>query len=91
MGLTYRLKGAHNLADLSTYDGGIFWRWTLNSILYSVVGSAATTMVCALTGYALAICHFRGRKTILGVVPASLLVPGTILAQPTYLLLVGLV
>ena len=79
-----------NLADLSTYDGGIFWRWTLNSILYSVVGSAATTMVCALTGYALAIYHFRGRRTILGVVLASLLVPGTILAQPTYLLLVGL-
>ena len=79
-----------NLADLSRYDGGIFWRWTLNSILYSVVGSAVTTMVCAFTGYALAIYHFRGRKTILGAVLASLLVPGTILAQPTYLLLVGL-
>lgn len=77
-----------NVAELSKYDGGIFWRWTLNSILYSVVGSGFTTLVCAITGYALSIYKFRGRKIIVGAVLVSLLVPGTILAQPTYLLLV---
>ncbi|WP_292809537.1 carbohydrate ABC transporter permease [Microbacterium sp. HA-8] len=79
-----------NLAELSTYDGGIFWRWGLNSIIYSVIGSALTTLVCAMTGYALAVYRFRGRNVLISVVLASLLVPGTVIAQPTYVLLVGM-
>lgn len=79
-----------NLIELSTYDGGIFWRWTLNSVIYSIFGSALTTLVCAATGYALALYRFRGRSALLAVVLASLLVPGTVIAQPTYVLLVGM-
>lgn len=79
-----------NLAALSTYDDGIFWRWSLNSIIYSVLGSALTTFVCALTGYALAVYRFRGRSVLLALVLASLLVPGTVIAQPTYVLLLNL-
>jgi multiple sugar transport system permease protein len=79
-----------NLAELSTYDDGIFWRWGLNSIIYSVIGSALTTLVCAMTGYALAVYRFRGRNVLISVVLASLLVPGTVIAQPTYVLLVGM-
>ena len=79
-----------NIAALSAYDGGIYWRWTLNSVLYSVVGSILTTLVSALTGYALAIYRFKGRTIILGAVLGSLLIPGTVLAQPTYVLLVGM-
>jgi multiple sugar transport system permease protein len=79
-----------NLAALSTYDGGIFWRWGLNSIIYSVIGSALTTLVCAITGYALAVYRFRGRGVLISVILASLLVPGTVIAQPTYVLLVGM-
>ena len=77
-----------NLVELSTHDGGIFWRWTLNSAVYSVFGSLLTTLVCAVTGYALAVYRFAGRRTIIGIVLASMLVPGTVLAQPTYVLLV---
>lgn len=79
-----------NLVALSTYDDGIFWRWSVNSIIYSVIGSALTTFVCALTGYALAVYRFRGRNTLIAVILASLLVPGTVIAQPTYVLLVGM-
>lgn len=79
-----------NLANLSSYDGGIFWRWGLNSIIYSVVGSALTTFVCAATGYALAVYQFRGKGTLLAVILGSLLIPGTVIAQPTYVLLVNL-
>lgn len=79
-----------NLAALSSYDGGIFWRWGLNSIIYSVIGSALTTLVCAVTGYALAVYRFRGRGILISVILASLLVPGTVIAQPTYVLLVGM-
>lgn len=79
-----------NLVQLSTYDGGIFWRWSLNSIIYSVLGSALTTLVSAATGYALALYRFRGRNVLLAIVLGSLLVPGTVIAQPTYVLLVGM-
>jgi len=79
-----------NLAALNSYEGGIFWRWGLNSIIYSVIGSAFTTLVCALTGYALAVYRFRGRAALITVVLASLLVPGSVIAQPTYVLLVQL-
>lgn len=79
-----------NLAALSTHENGIFWRWSLNSVIYSVFGSALTTLVCAVTGYALAVYRFRGRSTLIAVILGSLLVPGTVIAQPTYVLLVGL-
>ncbi|GAA4988580.1 carbohydrate ABC transporter permease [Actinopolymorpha pittospori] len=77
-----------NIVNLSTYDHGIFWRWSLNSIIYSVFGSALTTAVCAITGYAIAVYRFRGRRVLLAAVLASMLVPGTVIAQPTYVLLV---
>lgn len=79
-----------NLAALNSYDDGIFWRWGLNSIIYSVIGSALTTLVCAATGYALAVYRFRGRGVLLSVILGSLLIPGTVVAQPTYVLLVNL-
>jgi multiple sugar transport system permease protein len=79
-----------NLAALTNYDHGIFWRWSLNSVIYSVIGSALTTLVCAATGYALAIYRFRLRSTVIAIVLASMLIPGTVIAQPTYVLLVQL-
>lgn len=80
----------NNLVNLGTYDDGIFWRWGLNSIIYSVLGSALTTLVCAAAGYALAVYRFRGQKALLAVILGSLLIPGTVIAQPTYVLLVSL-
>ena len=79
-----------NLSNLSSYDDGIFWRWGLNSIIYSVIGAALTTFVSAATGYALAVYQFKGRGTLLAVILGSLLIPGTVIAQPTYVLLVNL-
>jgi multiple sugar transport system permease protein len=79
-----------NLANLSAYNDGIFWRWGLNSIIYSVIGSALTTLVCAATGYALAVYKFKGHGTLVAVILGSLLIPGTVIAQPTYVLLVNL-
>jgi len=84
------LQLGHNLAELSSYDGGIYWRWVGNTIVYSVIGSLLTVAVCAACGYALAIFRFRGRALLLAAVLGSLLVPNTVLAQPTYLLVVQL-
>lgn len=79
-----------NLKNLSNYDGGIFWRWVLNSVIYSIIGAAMTTFVCAVAGYGLAVFRFKGRGTVIGIVLGSMLIPGTVIAQPTYVLLVRL-
>jgi multiple sugar transport system permease protein len=84
------LNFTHNLAELSRYDGGIYWRWVLNTVIYSVVGSVLTVAVCAACGYALAVFRFKGRALVLSAVLGSMLIPGTVLAQPIYLLVVQL-
>ena len=84
------LQLGHNLAELSRYDGGIYWRWVANTVVYSVIGSVLTVAVCATCGYALAVFRFRGRAVVLAAVLGSMLVPNTVLAQPIYLLVVEL-
>ncbi|MEV0598724.1 carbohydrate ABC transporter permease [Streptomyces sp. NPDC050315] len=73
-----------NLAALSEYDGGIFWRWMLNSVLYTGGGAAACACICALAGYALAVYDFRGRNQVFTTIIASVLVPNTVLALPIF-------
>ena len=77
-----------NLSDLSTYNDGIFWRWMGNSLIYSGIGSVLMTFICLISGYALAMYRFKGRSIVLAAVLGSMLIPQTVLAQPTYLFLV---
>jgi multiple sugar transport system permease protein len=76
-----------NLANLSTYADGQFWRWGLNSLLYAGLGATLSTLVSAMAGYALAKFRFRGRQLLFSVILAGVLVPGIVLAVPQYLLL----
>lgn len=79
-----------NFIDLSTREDGIFWRWMLNSLVYSGLGSVLMTFISIISGYALAMYRFRGRQVVLAAVVGSMLVPQTVLAQPTYTLLVAI-
>lgn len=74
------------LGDLFTYDDGIYLRWFANSVLYAGVGAALATLLSAAAGYALAKFHFRGRETVFNIVLAGVLIPGTALALPLYLM-----
>ncbi|MEU6779386.1 carbohydrate ABC transporter permease [Nonomuraea angiospora] len=76
-----------NLANLSAYGGGQFWKWGLNSLLYAGVGAILSTLVSAMAGYALAKFRFRGREALFSVILAGVLVPGIVLAVPQYLLM----
>jgi multiple sugar transport system permease protein len=76
-----------NLANLSAYGGGQFWKWGLNSLLYAGVGAILSTLVSAMAGYALAKFRFRGREVLFSVILAGVLVPGIVLAVPQYLLM----
>lgn len=76
-----------NLHDLVTADNGIFLRWLLNSFIYAGVGSVLATAISAAAGYALAKYEFRGREAVFSVVLAGVMVPGTALALPLYLMM----
>ncbi|MCT2592539.1 carbohydrate ABC transporter permease [Streptomyces sp. N2-109] len=75
-----------HLRDLVTYDDGIYLRWFANSLLYAGVGAAVATVLSAAAGYALAKYQFRGREAVFNIVLAGVLIPGTALALPLYLL-----
>ncbi|MFT4136722.1 carbohydrate ABC transporter permease [Microbacterium sp.] len=76
-----------NIAELSAYRDGLFWRWMLNTALYAGVGAILSTYVSALGGYALATYVFPGKGVVFKILLMGVLVPGVILAIPQYLLL----
>ncbi|MFC7528194.1 carbohydrate ABC transporter permease [Actinoplanes sp. GCM10030250] len=76
-----------NITDLAGYRDGLYWRWMANTALYAGVGAAASTMISAMAGFALAKFEFRGKSFVFNVILAGVLVPGVILAIPQYLLL----
>ncbi|GGN42617.1 multiple sugar transport system permease protein [Actinoplanes campanulatus] len=76
-----------NLADLSGYRDGLYWRWMANTALYAGVGAAASTLISAMAGFALAKFDFPGKSAVFNVILAGVLVPGVLLAIPQYLLL----
>jgi multiple sugar transport system permease protein len=76
-----------NIRGLSSYAGGVFWHWMLNTALYAGGGALLSVAVSALTGYALAKFKFRGRSMLFNLLLAGVLVPPVVLALPQYLLL----
>ncbi|MDY7088600.1 MAG: carbohydrate ABC transporter permease [Actinomycetota bacterium] len=76
-----------NIASLSAYRDGLYWRWMVNSAIFAGGGAAASTLVSAMAGFALAKYDFRGKALVFNIVLAGVLVPAVILAIPQYLLL----
>ena len=77
---------AGNIAQLFTYNDGIFPRWMLNSIVYATVAGGLGTILSAMCGYALAKYRFRGREALFNVFLGGVLVPATALALPLFLI-----
>ncbi|MFE0463704.1 carbohydrate ABC transporter permease [Kitasatospora sp. NPDC058965] len=75
-----------NLHDLATTDGGIYFHWYLNSLLYAGIGALLCAFVCVCAGYAFEVYTFRGKEQLFGLVLLGVLVPTTALALPMYLL-----
>ncbi len=75
-----------NLSDLLAYRDGVFWLWTLNTLLYAGGGALLSTAVSAVSGYALAKYRFPGRNLIFNLLIGGILVPAVVLAIPQYLL-----
>jgi multiple sugar transport system permease protein len=75
-----------NVRDTFTYDDGVFGRWMLNTLFYSVVSAGGAALLAALGGYGFAKYRFRGNNALFALVLGSIMVPTTALAIPTYLL-----
>ncbi|WP_329123384.1 carbohydrate ABC transporter permease [Streptomyces sp. NBC_01465] len=82
-----------NLRALFSYNDGIFATWLGNSMLYSVVGAAASAFISLLAGYAFDKYNFPLKNKMYGVVLLGILVPSTVVSLPMYLMAskVGLV
>jgi multiple sugar transport system permease protein len=75
-----------NIRQTFTYDGGVFTRWLLNTVLYVVLGAGGATLLATLGGYGLAKFDFPGKRAVFATVIGAVAVPGTALAVPTFLM-----
>ncbi|KAA9153647.1 carbohydrate ABC transporter permease [Microbacterium lushaniae] len=73
-----------NIVEVFTHDDGIFGRWMLNTVGYSLAAAVGATLLAVLAGYAFAKWRFRGRDGLFWLVLVAIMVPGAALAVPTY-------
>ena len=83
----YPIHLLENVAGLFEYRHGIFVQWFGNSLVYAVSISLATTLICALGGYAFAKYDFPGKKFLFNLIIATVTVPSTALVLPLFLML----
>ncbi len=74
-----------NYDSLMQWTQGLFWRWVLNSVVYSAAAGVAGTLLSVMAGYAIAKFDFPGKKIAVGVILAGLLLPIALLTVPLYL------
>ena len=75
---------ATNYSKLLGWTRGNFWRWVLNSLIYSGVSALIGTIVSVMAGYATAKFNFRGKNAAIGVIMACMLMPAALLTIPQY-------
>jgi multiple sugar transport system permease protein len=75
-----------NLRMVFTVQDGVFGRWALNSVFYSVVSAVGGTLLATAAGYAFAKYDFPGGRALFSLILGAIMVPTTALAIPTYLL-----
>jgi multiple sugar transport system permease protein len=76
-----------NFQQLLNTDNGIFFRWMLNSFVYSFAVGILATAAAAMAGFAFAMFAFRGRDTIFNFILGTIMVPATALTFPIFLLI----
>lgn len=73
----------------NAFDGlaGIpLWRFFWNSTLIAALSVVGVVISCSMTAYALGRLRFPGRTAMLGIVIATLLLPGQVMLIPQYLI-----
>jgi multiple sugar transport system permease protein len=75
-----------NLKSVFTFQNGVFSRWALNSLFYSVVSAVGASVLATAAGYAFAKYRFPGGTALFSIILGAVMIPSTALAIPTYLL-----
>ena len=76
-----------NLQTVFTIQDGIYTRWLVNTVIYSVISAVGATLLATMAGYAFAKYEFPGEQRAVQRRPwAPIMIPLTALALPTYLL-----
>ena len=75
-----------NVSETFTKDGGVYWTWLRNTLMYSFVSAVGAGLLAAAAGYGFAKFEFKGKNFLFWIVLGSVMVPTTALAIPTYLL-----
>ena len=65
-----------------------FVRYSLNTLLITVIIIATNLTFCSLAGYAFAKLEFSGKKVLYRLMLFSIMIPGTIIMIPQFLILV---
>lgn len=79
-----------NFAALFTNRDGIYWRWYGNTILITVISAVYILLFTSMVGYGLAQYKFKGRRVVLVLVLAMMMVPNQILLIPLFRLITAL-
>ncbi|WP_435811756.1 carbohydrate ABC transporter permease [Streptomyces zaomyceticus] len=77
---------ADNLSHLFEADGGVYARWLINTVLYAGVGALLAAVFSVAAGYAFDKLSFPGKERLFSLVLLGVMVPGTAMAIPLYLL-----
>ena len=75
-----------NIAQLFTFQDGIFLQWMANTVIYAAVSSIGAAVLATMCGYSLAKYDYKGRAFLFALILGAVMVPLTALAIPTYLL-----
>lgn len=75
-----------NLRYLFTTEDGIYLRWMVNTVLYAGVGALLATVLSVAAGYAFDKLAFPAKEKLFGLVLVGVMVPGTAMAIPLYLI-----
>jgi ABC-type glycerol-3-phosphate transport system permease component len=84
-----------NFAELfksqPTMEGKVyFWQYIVNSLFLASITTMVQMFFSSLGGYALAKYEFRGKKFIMLLMLASMMIPGVVLLSPVYKLIVNI-
>ena len=80
------VRPLQNLRELFAYQDGVFVRWMLNTVAYSVISAGGASLFATVAGYAFSKYSFRGKNACYVLILGSIMVPTTALAIPTYLM-----
>lgn len=73
------------LTEQPSVDGPVsFWRYVVNSLFLTCVGTFLSLVFCSMGGFAMAKYQFRGRAILLTYMISSMTIPAVVLLAPNF-------